>query len=127
MTTQVPYGHWSNKENRIAAVKLLAEKYGNKLTKKDFHENKLEGLLQRAGGITAALQEAGLIGEFPWLSHLRVPQGYWNEKENRIRAVKWLIKKARNLKADDFEDNRLVGLLKHYEGSPTKALEDVGA
>jgi hypothetical protein len=126
MTTQVPYGYWGSKENRIAAVKSLAEKCGNELTRKDFHENRLEGLLQRSGGIVAALQDAGFISEFPWLSHLRVPPGYWNEKENRIRAVRWLIKKARNLKADDFKDNGLVGLLKHYEGSPTKALEDAG-
>ncbi len=125
----VPCGYWTEKENRIAAVKLLAEKYGNKLTSKDFNKNGVGALLQQAGGIRTALQEAGLINkEQPWLNHLNVPSHYWDSKENRIEAVNWLVEKiGKEVKLKDFEDNGLARLINYYyNGSPTAALEEVG-
>lgn len=48
----------------------------------------------------------------------RAPRGYWNKKDNRIRATKWLVKslgkKPDELKQKDFFSHGLAGLLAAY-------------
>ncbi|MBS3068360.1 hypothetical protein J4450_06650 [Candidatus Micrarchaeota archaeon] len=60
----------------------------------------------------------------------RIPFDLWPNKDIRIAAIKWLIwklkKEPKEIIADDFNNNRLSGLLRPYKGSPYLALVEVG-
>jgi len=134
--TVTPRKIFDEKENRIAAVKQLVEKVGKdprNIRREDFFENRLTGLLNhRYGGspyvaITEAFPELNVE---PW-EMATTPMGFYKEKENRIAAVKWLVQKLkkdpRDLKEEDFNSNRLGGLLTgYYNGSPYKVVKEAG-
>ncbi|MFH1630844.1 MAG: hypothetical protein ABIA21_01305 [Candidatus Aenigmatarchaeota archaeon] len=68
---------------------------------------------------------------YPWLYKKRISNGYWDNKNNRINATKWLLdhtgKKPSDLIQKDFTKNRLSTILTiHYEGSPYKAIIEAG-
>ena len=64
-----------------------------------------------------------------------VPQGYWKNKENGIKATKWLIEEKLKLSDEElkeqlsvnlFIDNGLWGMLLHcFNGSPYEAINNV--
>jgi hypothetical protein len=124
-------GKWKgDPEARIAAVRFLVEEVLRKdprdIDKYDFHLNRLGGLLGRhyEDSPYDALREAGYRmhpWEMPW-----APRGFYESKENRIAAIRWLVEKLekdpQDMAKEDFKSNRLGGLLdKYYTGSPYKA------
>ena len=143
---------YKNKEIRIAATKWLLWKLNKdpkEITANDFNNNGLGGLLVRVEYKSSpylALVEAGYAysleeildhartGEFkidklyPWeMNNVRI----YHDKEIRISATKWLVwklnKDPREIIEDDFNNNRLGGLLNHhYKNSPYLALVEAG-
>ena len=141
-----PSGFFEAAQNRIVAVKWLCEtklakggkpKDPRDLIGDDFYNNRLNGLLDYHYGfspfkaVSEAYPEQG-IKEWEMAT---APMGFYEEKQNRIAAVRWLCevklakdgkpKDPRELKSDDFVDNRLGGLLeKWYNSSPFLAVEE---
>lgn len=134
--------YWKDKQNRIKAIKNMIEnvlKWNEIQIKKDlsiktFKENNLDILLEYYYDNTPykALQEAYPNIYMPWqLSTL--PCNYWNSKQNRIKAVKWLFEIQLEWSIEDikqkvnksvFEDNGLATLLyKNKDGIYSVILE----
>ena len=118
---------------REEAVRFLVEKVLRKdprdITGKNFESNRLGGLLPFYNGSPyAALKEAG-YDIHPWeTSH--APHVY-EQKSIRMAAVRWLVEKLkkdpRDIIEEDFNSNRLGGLLtSYYTGSPYGALLEAG-
>ncbi len=122
---QVPKGFWKKKENRVAAIKRLVEKLGkppNEITRRDFKENKLAGVLNYySGSPFEALKAAGYdIKEYEMD---KVPMGYWEKEGNRVAAIKRLVeslgKPLNEITVGDFYENKLGGLItSYYSDSP---------
>ncbi len=120
-------GHWESQENRIKAVQELVsslEKRPAKITKKDFRDHHLS-MLFRYGSLQVLLEEAGFS-----LKRKKKPQGYWNSQENRIAAIRNMVrecgKNPRDISKKDFLKYGLGSLLTKYHGSLWHALEDAG-
>jgi hypothetical protein len=131
--TMTPIRFYENKGNRVAAVRWLIKKVGKdprNVTYEDFCKNGLRGLLDYCNkhpyaGIAEAFPELDIK---PW-EMIRTPHGFFDEKENRIVAVKWLVQKLgkdpRNVTYEDFYKNRLSGLFdEHYNSSPYVAISE---
>lgn len=111
-------GYWTEKENRVKETKALIEKLGKtpkEIRKRDFNEHGLSTLLAKYNGsVYKALKDAGYTD----LKEFR-PNGYWNDKENRINAVKELYKnlgkKPKEIQRRHFEQNGLESLLNKYK------------
>ncbi len=132
---RAPQGHYQEKSNRILATRWLVEKvkkFPKNISRKDFSDYRLRGLLALCDESPyLALKEAGLVDFEPWEMKNGVPKHYFDEKENRIRAINWLVKKTnkspRHIIQKDFSDNSLDGLLhNHYHNSPKVALNAAG-
>jgi predicted FMN-binding regulatory protein PaiB len=132
---QTPHGFYEEKENRIAAVKWLVEKLKKDprdLTQCDFSSNRLVGLLtdHYNNSPYEAVKEAyPELNIKPW-EMIQTPHGFYEKKENRIAAVKWLVDKLnkdpRDLTQKDFHKNRLRGVLPYYNDSPYEAVKEAG-
>lgn len=113
-------GYWNIRENRIKETKKLVEKLGKlpkEIKKSDFNDNGLSTLLAKyRGSVSKALRDAG----FTELKNIK-PNGYWNIKENRIKATRELFlklgKKPNEIQRRDFEENGLESLLNKYKPS----------
>ncbi len=142
--------NWQLKETRITVIKKLLEFLERKPTEiiaNDFNNNGLGGLLVRREYKSSpylALVEAGYAysldeikeqnGEFktsklyPW--ELFAPMKLYENEKNRTSATKWLVwklnKDPKEINGDDFHNNGLGGLLKHYKNSPYLALVEAG-
>lgn len=109
-------GYWKLKENRIREVKALVEKLGkdpSEITKNDFNKNGLSTILNaHHGSLRSIMHEAGYEVE------KKKPPKYWNNKENRVRAVKELVrglgKEPEDIKREDFVEAGLQSLLLKY-------------
>ena len=131
-----PNGFYHEKENRVAAVKWLVEKLGidpRNLTREYFHSNRLDGLFTNYYNTSPyeAVKEAFPEMDIKAWEMKMTPLRFFNKKENRVAAVKWLVEKLkkdpRDLTVEDFRSNRLVGLLnEYYNGSPYDALKEAG-
>lgn len=150
-------GPWQDRNDRIVIIKKLIEVLEikiDKLCRDDFVDNGLEAFLNAyyrgspyetlldiscAYSIEESLEHAR-TGSFrryeddkkiyPW-QRVRSPTGFYQEKDNRIAAVKWLVwktgKEPRDLTQQDFIDNGLDGPLTHnYNGSPFEAVFEAG-
>jgi len=119
---------------REEAVRFLVERVLKKeprdITLEDFESNRLGGLLRRyyESSPYGALKEAG-YGLHPW-ELPKSPQGFFESKENRMDAARWLAgklkKKTRDITAEDFYSNRLCGLISYHDGSPYRAFLEAG-
>ncbi|MCK4319655.1 hypothetical protein KAW38_03735 [Candidatus Micrarchaeota archaeon] len=126
-----PHGFFDKKENRIKAVKWLIKKLNKdpiEITSNDFRDNRLSGLLDYYDGPYLAIKE--IYPEIKEWEMKTTPMSFYNKRENRIKAIKWLIEKLkkdpRDITANDFRDNRLGGLLvSHYKSSPYLAIKEV--
>ncbi|MCK4319658.1 hypothetical protein KAW38_03750 [Candidatus Micrarchaeota archaeon] len=126
-----PRSFFDKKENRVKAVKWLIEKLGKNprdITMLDFFDNRLRGLLaHHRDSPYLAIREA--YPEIKEWEMKTTPMFFYKKKENRIKAIKWLIKKLKKDPKDiiqkDFLDNRLSGLLKYYKGSPYLSIREV--
>jgi hypothetical protein len=128
-----PNGFYKSKENRVAAVKWLVaklEKDPRDLTQEDFNSNRLCGLMDYYNGSPyAALTEAGY--QINTWEMIKTPMGFYESKENRAAATRWLVQKLqkdpRYFVLEDFNSNRLGGLLATYHKcSPHAALTEAG-
>jgi hypothetical protein len=113
--------YWNKKENRINSVNWVVEKTGKKpseIRSADFTKYRMYGLLKRFKTYKEALREAGYNIEITAKNKPRFPRGYWNEKENRVNAVKNMVKKldksCNKITIKDFEKNGLSSLLTKY-------------
>jgi hypothetical protein len=129
-----PLNFYDIKANRIDALNWLVEKLGKDprdITTRNFRSKRLGGLLNMhyRDSPYYALKEAGYKIN-PW-EMLTTPDGFYNLKETRISAVRWLVRKLgkepRDMTSDDFHSNRLGGLLgNHYGDSPYEAVLEAG-
>ncbi len=129
-----PKHFYNSKDIRIAAIRWLVDKLKKDprdITEKDFHSNRLSGLLSHYynGSPYDALKEAG-CDFHPW-EMLKTPQGLYEQKKIRVAAVRWLVEKLkkdpRDITAEDFDSNRLCGLItNYYNHSPYEALHEAG-
>ncbi|MCK4319653.1 hypothetical protein KAW38_03725 [Candidatus Micrarchaeota archaeon] len=124
------YYSWKKPEVRRKAVKILLrvlEKDPKNIVKDDFSDNRLGGLLAHYNNSPyLAIKEIhSRIEEWEMAF---TPNGFYNRKRNRIKAIRWLIEKLnknpRDIIKDDFFDNRLGGLLTHYKDSPYLAIRE---
>ena len=128
-----PPRYWQIRENRIRAVRDLVTKLAlsnKKVTYEDFNRFGLHTILKYYNHSPfLVLKDAGYnIDE---REMVQVPNKYWNEKENRIKATRNLVKKLNKpftkITQKDFTNDGLRGLLKsHYNGSPFLALKEAG-
>lgn len=143
---EAPTKIWHEKENRIKAMdwlintklKWTREDIINNYNNQILIDNDLGGLLSEGGqGSSFKLLNEFMEGEFnPWeLKSSMSSLGYWEKKENRVFAIRYLIENIlgwdeeqikKHLNQEIFSNNNLGGLIasRHYKGSPYKALEE---
>lgn len=121
---KTPNGFWKKKKNRVEAVKWLMDLLKKKpkdLELKDFTENGFAGLIKYyRGSLYLIIKDVYPNRKMmPWELG-KTPKGYFDKKENRVAAIKWLVEKLKKtpagLLATDFQDNGLDGLLEKYNG-----------
>ncbi|MEW5936725.1 MAG: AbrB/MazE/SpoVT family DNA-binding domain-containing protein [Candidatus Thermoplasmatota archaeon] len=131
---RAPNGYWDKKENRVMAVRALLKKFKkgpNEIRREDFISSGLGGGLlgYYNGSIIAALAEAGYSVSYG-PGKRRHPQGYWASKENRVDAVREMVKELRMSPSEigcrEFEKAGLSTVLHHHGGSALAALEEAG-
>ena len=141
---QGPKNYFKSKENRINAVKWLIEEE-LKWSEEDVIKGWCNELLHKHGIDWALRYIDGnshyyLLDEAypgiykPWLVCSGV-DGFWEEKENRVWAVKWLVEDVLGftkeecfykLKAKHFIKNKLSGLYRYwYKGDVDAIISDV--
>ena len=125
-----PLNYFNEEENRIAAIKWLVEERLKKdprdISKDDFHNNRLSGLLavHYKNSPYAAIIEVYPEVK-PW-EMADTPKNYFDDRSNRVVAIRWLVegklkKDPRDITNDDFDSNRLVGLFGEHYGKSTYA------
>lgn len=129
---RVPHGYWKIEANRVGAIRGLVnklEKPPSEVTRKDFEDNGLWGLLVHyySSSPFRALKEAGYdIKEW---ERGQTVKFFWKKRENRVKAIKDFVEKLgkppTQITYKDFKDNGLGGVFDYY-GSPYKALKDAG-
>lgn len=113
-SSPVSLGYWSKKENRVYAIRDLIEnvlKFDEEQVKKYlnqelFVKNNLNGLIMNYynGSPFKALDEAYPNTYLPWELSC-TPSNYWNSKENRIKATKWLFEIRLKWSVEDIKKN----------------------
>ena len=138
--SRVSDGFWDIEENQKKYMKWLGEKLGYTeaedwygLTHKLIHENAGGGLLQKFNGsvseMVMALAEAPEGGWKPW-EFSQVPMGFWDDKENQKKYMKWLGEKLGFRKPEDWyglthkliHENGGGGLLQKFNGSVSEMI-----
>lgn len=137
----VPMGYWRDKENAINAIKWMIEeklKYSDKelkenLTYNTFRSYGLAGMMQHCFNNSPynAINSA-YPGKFKEWEFKYVPMYYWKNKENGVKATKWMIEEKLSLSEKEikeklsaklFIDNGLHGMLHHcFNNSPYEAI-----
>ncbi|MDO8339527.1 MAG: hypothetical protein Q7T16_02620 [Candidatus Burarchaeum sp.] len=130
-----PRAQWAqNPDAKAESVRQLVvalKKDPRDLEFNDFHFNYLSGLISNYynGSVYAAVSDAfPELNILPW-ELMQTPRGFYESKENRIAAVKWLVEKLgkdpRDITVEDFHSNRLGGLLlRNYNDSPYAAVSE---
>lgn len=134
----VPHGFWDKKENRLSALQWLFED-NLKWTEKDiitkinihvFREYGLDGLFQlKYESRTYEVVEELYPGKYkPWELPITY-RGFWDNEDECIDAMKWLINEKcpnKKLTFDDFKRNGLLTLLiKRFNGSVKNAVKSI--
>lgn len=138
-----PRGFWQNPEatnNPQIIIRYLFEekfKFSDddilKLSANFFTKNKLGGMLAICFNYSPfEAINAAYPGRFKPYQMYLAPQGYWNNRENGIDAIKWLIDEKLKLSDDEiidsiskdfFKKHNLNGMLLHcFNGSPFGAI-----
>ena len=125
-----PNGYWNKPKNRIRAIKEFMSKKGKPvthITRKDFIEQGYTTMLSKYKSLFQMLKEAGYDIN-PW-EMKTIPSHFWDDKENRINTVLWLVRKLRKpaheIILNDFVNNGLSNLARKV-GSHRKALREAG-
>ncbi|MEW5936215.1 MAG: hypothetical protein AB1665_00120 [Candidatus Thermoplasmatota archaeon] len=107
--------YWKERERRIAVIRKVVDELGDprKVSRRHFIERGVTGLLKYYASLEEALKDAG-YPLHPW-ERSRVPNRYWLARENRIKAVRWLVEKIggnpRKIMRRDFREAGIEGLL----------------
>lgn len=124
-----------NPEVRLDAVRFLVDEVlrvdPRDVLGVDFRNNGLEGLLvthfnnRSYDAISSAYSSLGIK---PWETK-RTPYGFFEEKQNRIAAVKWLVEEKLQIKPAEIDNKDfspgLYGMfLKYYNCSPYAAISE---
>ena len=133
--TRKQKGYWTNKKNRVKAVRGLVEELSlppSYIGQKEFAEKGISSLLiYYNNSPSAALEDAGYVLEYHGMNKKRyVPRGYWKRKEHRVAATRWLVEHTGNdptkVTGRDFERGKLQSLLHYCNFSPREALKEAG-
>ena len=137
-----PKNYWKDKDNCKKAMKWMLDKLNwsdedikKNLSQKTFVENNLLGMLfyRYNGSVHKAINDVYPNKFKPW-EYKNAPKNYWKDKNNCIKATKWLICKMKYSNEDIekkltrkvFKENGLNGMLRSgYEGSVRKLVEDL--
>lgn len=140
-----PSGFWSKKDgvrvNAIICVKYLFEEileWSDEDIKNNFKTNilrqyKLYGLLELYNSAFSLLNDVYPNKFYPWEMRC-VPMGYWNNRDNRKKAITWLYRKlninSKNIKKEftvkNFQKYGLGALLESkYRNRPFLALNEI--
>ncbi|MBL4884777.1 MAG: hypothetical protein JKY95_09620 [Planctomycetaceae bacterium] len=137
-----PQGYWQDKKNRIEYMDWLGVKLGlnslddwYQVSRSHFHTNRGGGLLANYYGdsVFRALAEYAPRKKWqPWSFHT-VPQGFWQDVDNRRAYLRWLGKQLGFTKLSDwyklnrqhFSDHHGESIfISYYNGSIFNALQD---
>ena len=118
-------GYWSDESNIRKALKWLFEdkldiaNTGHKVTREDFVNNGLGGLLSHYFHNTISATILFMYPETPWIYSRIVPVDYWDNRDNMLRALKWLFENkldiantGHKVTRHDFVNNGLGGFLR---------------
>jgi hypothetical protein len=145
--SRIPQSYWCDRENRVQAIRWLFEEklqwsldeikeYFNRSLLKNYG---LATLMSYYHSSFDVINEIHPNEIHPWeLKMSAVSPSYWDEKKNRILAIKWLIKERLKftheevvnfLTLENFYDNRLSTLIcncynKSITNAVTEAFED---
>lgn len=144
--SKFPYGFWNEKDgirvNAVICVKYLFDeilKWSDEDIKNNFkinilREYRLYGLLEYYNNSAFSLLNDIYPNKFyPWEMKC-VPMGYWEDRDNRIKAITWLYIKlnvdSKNMKnkftVKNFQKYGLGALLESkYRNSPFLALDEL--
>jgi hypothetical protein len=135
-----PRSFWKKRANHKRYMEWLAGVLGitgpdgwYRVTNQDFRKNKGGAfLLHYDSTISAAVMKN--LPKHAWLewNFSRTPKGFWDERRNRVRYLKWLGEKLGitsldgwyKATRDDFEKNCGSQLVKYYNGSTLAAVTD---
>lgn len=134
---KVPQSYWTSDENRVNAVRYLIErefKWSIEEVKEKLSWELLEenGLMTLHSYYTSLYELIKSIYPkiLPWeINNTEVPNGTWSSRRNRIKAVKWLVKKS-NLKGNRINRNTfgVYGLSRllaeYYCDNPKRAIKE---
>eukprot|EP01118_Nematostelium_gracile_P010561 TRINITY_DN3656_c0_g1_i6.p1 TRINITY_DN3656_c0_g1~~TRINITY_DN3656_c0_g1_i6.p1 ORF type:complete len:404 (+),score=92.95 TRINITY_DN3656_c0_g1_i6:77-1288(+) len=138
--SSVPTGYWDDINNQREATKKLGKELGYKsmedwyqITQNDLYRQNLGGLLTKYNGSPSQFVKAMFPEHqfYPW-KFSSIPKGCWEDKENRIAYMKWLMQELNMKKVDDLysitvdtlQKNHGLGLYSHFHNSKTRLLED---
>jgi len=127
-----PQGFFHEKQNRRAVLEWVLQQQDRDprdLETSDFHKTEQYWLITYYKGsphrlLSDLMPELGIM---QW-EMKKCQKDYFSIEENRIAAIKWLVKKLEinpnDLKYEHFKDNRLGGLLRQggYNGSVHRAV-----
>ena len=101
---KIPYNFFESKENRIYFIKGFMDKIGkNPATVKahDFKNSKLWNLLNYHYKASTKKMIEEVYPEFETFRLPRLPKSFWEDKEQRIKAVQYTVDEVLSLLSDD--------------------------
>lgn len=141
LNSRIPQGFWKNKNNRIEAVRwLIEDKLGWNIDEVKDNFNRTVLSENGLGTLEAIYSNSyDILNEvYPqkiniWeLKKSSVPTGYWEKKNNRIKAIKWMVEERlkftkeqilHEIELKHFYDNGLSTLIsKYYNKSISRAI-----
>ena len=126
-----PKGVWQDMKNVKKAIRWMVRELGKDptdITTYDFEDMGLSGVLRVCKkSPNLALRTAG----FDIPIRMRAPDGFWDKRENRAKAIREMVerldKPLAKITQKDFVDFSLAGMLAcKYSASPYAALKDAG-
>lgn len=135
-----PRSFWKDSKNHARYMNWLAEQCDiqqpedwYRITNNDFRKHKGGAfLLQYQSSISNAVMKHVRKFKFNEWMFAKTPKGFWLDRKNRVRYVKWLGKQLAISKKDqwyeitrgNFEKNHGNQLIKFYDGSPLAVIMD---
>jgi len=139
-----PLNYFDEPKHQIEAIKWLFEKklnvkkpieFKGKLSSELFSEHGLGSLLHRCNNYFDLVKLAYPDTFNEWEVMELVPAGFWEDKTNRLRALRWLFYQKLEwnneqimslTNAETFRENKLSGLFQlAYKGSPYEAVKEL--
>jgi len=123
--SKAPNAFWQEKKNRKRYVLWLGQELGFKktsdwyaVTADDFNSNYGKYCLTLYGGSPVAVLR-DCFPRYTWHEwmFIRVPCGFWDSLENRRRYMRWLAKKLKFRKPEDWSKVRIRDFLDNYGSS----------